>query len=509
MAPCKPTKVTIPVSPGIVAAVLSSGGVESLGWLNDLLSQLWPCASVAIAALTKEIVEPLFAEALPGPLKTLHFSKLDFGNVPPKLDKVDVHTLSDDKFTKLDLDVTWEGKCDIDLEADVCPGIGCLSLGVESIQLKGRLSVVIGPLIDCMPVVSAITLAFINPPEVSLDFTGVANIADFKGVKGIVRGIVDSVIANLMVLPARMLIKLDPKTNCIRAHRHPMGACCIKAVKGAGFKVQGRMMGKDIPDVYLVIKFGTGTSTETVWKTKHVTNSTDPVFDEDELRHFLLSDHDQRVFVEAWDEDGIVSGDDYLGGGSVTIGEMLVADGRTVDVTLHNKKGRAKHFIEGCTVTLKCDAFPMTTNLASLDLNLNFRGVLTVLVAGVTNLPVEREKALSRVEVKFGKQTLSTLSIADVPSVDGYPAIDGLNPAYDATFLIHLDSDGVKALSNAPVIFSLKNGKDDLGMASVEYAELLAAAAECGDPSVTRKVDVGGGAIMEFCVSLRGIQISS
>lgn len=97
--------------------------------------------------MIKEIVEPMFASMLPGPLATLHFVKLDLGTVPLKLLHVDVHRL-DQGGIKLDMDVSWQGECDIDLDGNLVP-----KLGVERIHLNGRLSILLAPLTDIIPLV--------------------------------------------------------------------------------------------------------------------------------------------------------------------------------------------------------------------------------------------------------------------------------------------------------------------------------------------------------------------
>jgi hypothetical protein len=70
--------------------------------------------------MVKEIVEPMFGTMLPGPLAKLHFVKLDLGDVPLQLSKVEV-SKTEYQGIKLDLDVDWDGDCDIELEAHMIP----------------------------------------------------------------------------------------------------------------------------------------------------------------------------------------------------------------------------------------------------------------------------------------------------------------------------------------------------------------------------------------------------
>lgn len=88
--------------------------------------------------MVKEIVEPMFKTMLPGPLTTLHFVKLDLGAVPLKLSNVKT-TGTDMDGIKLDMNVDWDGKCDVELDADYIP-----ALGVDNVQLHGRVRKPIG-----------------------------------------------------------------------------------------------------------------------------------------------------------------------------------------------------------------------------------------------------------------------------------------------------------------------------------------------------------------------------
>lgn len=70
--------------------------------------------------MIKEIVEPMFSSMLPGPLAGLRFSKIDLGTVPLVIAGVDVHK-TDNGGIKLDMDVVWEGKSDIELDGKMLP----------------------------------------------------------------------------------------------------------------------------------------------------------------------------------------------------------------------------------------------------------------------------------------------------------------------------------------------------------------------------------------------------
>ena len=72
--------------------------------------------------MVKDIADPMFKEMLPGPLATLHFTKVDLGDVPIVLSNVKVTKTATDGI-KLDLNVDWDGKCDIQLDGSMIPSL--------------------------------------------------------------------------------------------------------------------------------------------------------------------------------------------------------------------------------------------------------------------------------------------------------------------------------------------------------------------------------------------------
>lgn len=229
---------------------------------------------------------------------------------------------------------------------------------------------------------------------------------------------------------------------------------------------------------------------------KTIKDTTTPEFDESQ--DFLLSDHDQIVTVEAYDED--VTDDDYLGTGTVTVDQLLSSPDGTVDVRLHHtRKGQGKtgsYFVDGCTVTLRCSVFELGSNMASLNQGRNLTGLLTVLVANAYDVPGERKDAAACVKVTFGKRKFCTPVISDVPGVT-----DGANPVFDATFLVPLQDEYNKTSVDNSLVLTLFNGKEEIGEVLVKRSQILAA------PNLTieQKVDVGKGASVRFYVSLRGV----
>lgn len=96
-----------------------------LSWiepLNDIVKYLWPNINAAGSQMVKEMVEPMFKTMLPGPLATLHFTKIDLGPVPLRFSNAKTIKTESDGI-QLDLNVDWVGKADIELDADYIPAL--------------------------------------------------------------------------------------------------------------------------------------------------------------------------------------------------------------------------------------------------------------------------------------------------------------------------------------------------------------------------------------------------
>ena len=102
---------------GTVSTYHAAHGDQLSGtFLTDLLAALWERVALASAAKLRAAVEPAFAEALPGPLRSLRFTRVSMGGVPVRLDNVVVHdprTNADGaECVEFELDVVWDGLMD-------------------------------------------------------------------------------------------------------------------------------------------------------------------------------------------------------------------------------------------------------------------------------------------------------------------------------------------------------------------------------------------------------------
>lgn len=482
--------LALKTSPYSAASAIDRSG----SFLTDLIASIWSQVNMAVSTEVKNTVEPMFKEMLPGPLKTLHFTKLSLGDVPLRLDNCIVHECKTNmvgkKYVQIEIDVVWDGECDIELKADY---VG--KLGVKSLKLAGRLSLLLQPVIETIPVVGAVQFGFVNPPVLELDFTGIANVADISSIKTTINTTIADILAGMLVLPNRMMSKLDESISYFSVYQPPLGVARLTLLRGRGFKVEERTMrSNDIPDVYCTVSIG---ATD-VWTTSVVKNSVEPVWDGESADAFL-DDYDQIITIKAFDKDeGTMDTDDPLGAAQLTVGEILLA-GNTKEVELQDEGGKGS----GAFLTLHCELLNLVADTKSINEQLNggnekmFNGVLTILLSQASGIPDRSDPDVPEmyfVKASFGKKTFFSA------------AVDGQVPVYDTSFRIPLLDE-----SKHPIVISLfkganatEDGKDNelVGEFQVLYESVMDSVAYT--ISSSRQVCEAGPSV-EYSISVCGL----
>jgi hypothetical protein len=480
-----------------------------VNFLSDIMSRLWPYINRAGSEMIRTTVEPMFADMMPGPMKSLKFTKVDLGSIPMVLDNVIVHDLNPhDGSLQFDWDVTWHSSSDIQMAADY--GV---AFGVKTISLKGRMSFSLKPLSNDIPCFDAISYSFINPPELELDFTGLANFADFSLAAKMIRKILDDILASMMVLPIRMMYKMNPSSDFGDIYTPFKGVARVKLHRGRGFQVEKRTLGShDVPDIYCIIQLGC----EEPWKTPTIKNNLSPVW-VDVSHDFVLMDNDQIVNVDIYDEDsGAMDGDDFLGRCHVSVARLLLAPNRTLELEVCHKKPKGNWKPTGSFVTLSVDILPFSglshSSLKATKKTKNegseMTGLLTILVNQAYNLPVARGEAQSFVRVVYGNITTDTgdsfkeLGVTGV--VTDLPGCDPLNPLYEMPFHLPLSGSTLDMSKKQPdVKLQLLNKTELLGEIIITHEELLKA--ENGTIREKKHPIGKGGASLSFAVTLAGV----
>lgn len=468
----------------LVETLTASGGAESPGFVNDLIKQLWPNMAVAVARTIKGIAEPMFATMLPGPLSSLRFLKIDLGHVPVHVENIDVHTADSDGI-KLDLDLLWDGVCDIELDGNMVPKIG-----VEHVKLRGRLSVLLCPLTNVLPCVGALQIAFINKPSLKMTYTDAASIASLGLIDNALRNVVLSIISSMAVLPNRFLVKLDPANDFFKTYQHPLGVLRLTIESGSNF---GEELGQtrnflkklvhDVPDCFVDVNVAGGPA----WRTQTVSNNHHPEWNE--TQDFLVADHDQAIEVDVKDDD--TASDDDIGLAATTVKQLLLAGGRQELKLVHKEQET------GGKLALSGKFHHFVADPASLSgTEPGVLGLVSVLVASARGITGRREELKPSVKVEWGGLTFRTGIKTDAPGAD----IE--NPSFDQAFQFPVKAGMVG--DGSPVKITMMDAESETGSVEVDLQEVLGAEGL----KLEKGFEIGNGVTLRAGIWLRGTSLA-
>lgn len=514
---------------------------DQVNVITDIVKALWPNINVAVSRMLREMIEPMFRTSLPKPLRSMHFVKFDLGKNPLRLDNILVHAdavQSSDSHPviSMEMDMVWQSgsDCDISLKADY---LG--SLGIQAIQLQGRLSILLHPTSDNLPCIKAIQYAFVNVPQLDFKFTGLAELADLESVKSVILTTIMDTLLNMgMVLPDRSLYKMDPACEFMEICQRPvaqattsipsdstlmLGVARVTLVSGRGFVEEIRSLGRknDIPDIYCNISFG-NVIHKNIWRTSTVPNNLEPVWNES--HDFCLADYDQMLSIHAWDEDaGPLDADDDLGRADVSIGQILLSPGRTATVELMNIAEGGKP--TGAFVTVHADFLKFRPNLESLapikgdpmtdQLNRRVCGIVEIVVTRAFDLPLPKEEGSSYVKVQYVSSSAPHLEKEYFTgTVSHNPGVDALNPVFDSIFYVPLILEKEKEAhdwTRDTIVFTLLRGDVEatsksavIGTYEVSVGRLI----NSRNLSITERTKLGP-AILEHNITIRGVELRS
>lgn len=473
----------------LVEKLTASGGTESAGFLNDIVAQLWPNINVAGGRMVKEIVEPILASTLPGPLSSLRFTKVDLGQEPIRISEVDVHKTQNGGI-KLDMDIVWDGKSDIDLEGSLVP-----KLGIKNIHLKGRLSVLLAPLTNIIPLIGAAQVAFINPPHLKLDFTDAANIADCFLVDKAIRKVILNIVSSMAVLPNRFLVKLDSNNDYFKTYLPHLGALRLTVEKATG--VQGpkhnavmkllNKIVKDIPDCYCKVAVGA----EEEWRTTTKKDDNNPEWNE--THDFLVADNDQEIVIDLQDED--LGSDDDIGIATTTVKDILLGGGtKELELFHQGEPTNAKISVRAQFFNFVDDAGILSSKSDAQEGQMV--GLATVLIGSVSGLQGQRDELNPSIKVTWGEKQFFTAAKSYTPGTDIF------NPSFDQAFRIPLTAD---LLANpASFKLTLLNKKDDQGSFEIPFSDILQSPGLIKEESFP----CGMGVTVRASISLRALRLA-
>ncbi|CDF38612.1 unnamed protein product [Chondrus crispus] len=446
--------------------------VESLDWCNEITRICWPHIGKIVESHLAPTIEPLINLYLPKPFSKFKFMSASLGKDPLRVDRVTVHRRYKNSIA-LDLDVSFIGSPNMSMK---CAPFHA-PFGVKELKWRGRLSVLLRPLIPTLPLVGAVQAAMITHPEVDMDFTGVADFADFGPVEKIVRKVLRNVIASMLVLPNRFIYKLSDTIDYFDVYYPPAGVIAIVIEKGRGFTIEKKLgMIKQVPDLYCKATFGLEDM-----KTDVRMNNLSPEWNS--LKLFILSDYEQPFELKCYDKD-TVTRDDLVGSLSLTAKELLTTGPKWVP--LGDTDDRiAKHgeiFVGAQLYKLQDPKLPV-------------RGycLLSILINRATNLPPETKEVACKVWV--GTKLLFETPEITKPS-EPLHGIDPTNPEWNFHYDVLCDDT-----SETSIAIHVVERKKTLGRLTFRPDDLISVQ----DKTIEGKFSIGNGAELRVKVMLRGL----
>ncbi|KAL3835824.1 hypothetical protein ACJMK2_021294 [Sinanodonta woodiana] len=303
--------------------------VERAEWLNKVIDQVWPYIGDYVQDLLKTTVESKIQQSAPA-VSSFKFVTIDLGDIPPRIGGVKVYTENvrrDEIY--MDLDIIYASDCNIIVS------IKGVKAGIKDLQIHGTLRVVFKPLLSKMPLFGSISVFFLNSPEINFNLTELANALDLPGLNDMLYTIVKEQVANIMVLPNRIVVPLFPEMDvCKLRYPQPAGVLRVYVIEAKDLiKADVSVLGKGKSDPYAVIKVGAQK-----FKTKVIQNTVTPRWDA--VFEVIINEKDgQYMDIKLKDEDP-GNKDDALG--NVNIEIAPVAEKGAVDswLPLENvKKG--------------------------------------------------------------------------------------------------------------------------------------------------------------------------
>ncbi|XP_038058006.1 extended synaptotagmin-2-like isoform X2 [Patiria miniata] len=299
---------------------------ERAEWLNKMVKQMWPFIEGYVVTMLRDTVEPAVLKALPSYLKSFKFETIKLGTYPPRIGGVKVYTdqVGRDEII-LDLELFYAGNCDIEISVKALKRI---KAGIESLQLHGTLRVEMKPLVDKVPLVGGMSIYFLNKPAIDFNLTNLADVLDIPGLSGILRTILEDQLANFLVLPNRLPIKLIDDVD-ISSLKYPMpqGVLRIHVIEAKNLVAKDfAVLSKGKSDPYCIVRVGSKT-----FKTKAMKRTLTPVWDK-YFEAIVYQSHGQTLDIDVWDKDEGPGKDDALG--TLSLNVRHVADTGHLDAWL-------------------------------------------------------------------------------------------------------------------------------------------------------------------------------
>lgn len=387
---------------------------ETLEWVNHITKISWPHIGGIIQSQISTI-EPLINQFLPAPFSNFTIVKAELGKDPPTVQNIIVHKRFKNAIA-LDLDVKFDGTPNVTMK---CSPLRA-PFGIKRLTWSGRVTVLLRPLIPTIPLVGAVQAAMITHPHFNMDFSGVADVANFGPIERSIQRVMKNVIASMMVLPNRFLYKLAHDVDYFDIYYPPEGVMNVCIEKGSGFTTELRKgVYKSIPDLYCKASIGLEQM-----RTSVQMNNLNPKWKAS--KSFLISELEQPFELQCYDKESLKT-DVFVGGFTKTAKDLL--GNQSAWISLEDTQNSVAR--EG--------RIYLSTKFYSLSpsrLHLSNGCVVLVVIDCARDLPADIRSSVCMVRV--GSSIMrETLAVVQDPKE---PELDPSNPNWGLSFDVFCDS---------------------------------------------------------------------
>lgn len=312
----------------------SSGGMAHA--LNDMIKILWPRIDTFVEDLIHNSIEPSINASLPGLLKGgVKFPKVSLGAASPLLGPIYVDHNKESGAIEMHIGIDFTSDLNVELLVMGVP------IGITSIFLRGDLILLFSPPLMKPPFFGGVQVYFPNPPDVGLNFVGVAKVANVPGLRGAIRGAIDGAIAGVCVLPRRIAVDTndDDDVDIVDlSYPEPLGILRFTLYSASGLMAADRSLsGRESSDPYVVASLGIKK-----WQSPHISKTLNPVWGDSSglTVDFPVHDDDQALILKILDYD-FGSSDDLIGTSNIVVRDLLAMGGGEQELNVLKADGSA------------------------------------------------------------------------------------------------------------------------------------------------------------------------
>jgi len=189
----------------LVPSSVNMSDWETLNWLTWVSEKVWPNFKSGFTKMISDGIEGA-RQGLPGPLRNLRLVQCSFGDAFPRFGPICASSAKDEE-VQLDIGLSYSTETSIVLE------VGYLAFGINHLKIGGMLSLKFTPLLDEVPVFSAMQLFFLNSPEIDLRFTNVLEVANTSFLMDKIRSVINQALNSKLVVPNVLNINWADPSN--------------------------------------------------------------------------------------------------------------------------------------------------------------------------------------------------------------------------------------------------------------------------------------------------------